>query len=199
MKLVDLRNQRFGRLIVIDRAPNQGEQTQWRCLCFCGTTINVNASHLKNGHTKSCGCLICDMIKERSTKHGHKRRSGASPEYESWLGAKARCYRQTHKRYKDWGGRGITMCDRWLNSFEAFAADMGPRPEGTSLDRYPDNNGPYAPGNCRWATRQEQASNTHNGQTLSIAEWSRLLHISYNCLQTRLSRGWSIARALNNS
>lgn len=213
-KFIDLTGEIFGRLTVIRRGENSGKKTGWHCRCDCGNETNIPASHLANGHTKSCGCLVVEKIIARCTKHGAKSRIETSREYESWSGAKARCFRLTHRRYKEWGGRGITMCERWRNSFEAFYADMGPRPKGHSLDRI-DNDGNYEPGNCRWATNSEQASNTRprkkgnpkfqpcrrfiecNGRSLSIGEWARELGIPHGRLRTRIRRGWPIEKALS--
>lgn len=209
----DLTSQRFGRLVVLNRAATVGKRTQWHCGCDCGNKIIAIASHLRSGHTQSCGCLKIETTINRSTKHGAKRRIKTSPEYESWRGAKARCFRTTYRRYADWGGRGITMCEEWKNDFTAFLRDMGPCPEGRSIDRI-DNDGNYEPGNCRWATRSEQVRNSrprkkgytkfqpcrrfieHEGRSLSVRDWAKELGIPYGRLQTRIFRGWPIEKAL---
>lgn len=170
MRLIDITGQRFGRLSVVkkaDRASPSGGSL-WECLCDCGATKTVNASNLRNGGSRSCGCLAGEWSKSMGSnpafvakraasqvRHGHKKRGNASPEYKTWLGMKARCERPTNKDYPRWGGRGIRVCDRWQD-FAAFFADMGPKPSPShSIDRLdPDAN--YEPGNCRWATPAEQ-------------------------------------------
>jgi hypothetical protein len=157
---VNLIGQRYGRLSVIERAPMKGacKSPRWLCECDCGQSREVIQEHLRAGRTRSCGCLTREPRTNVPTKHGHTRNRHCSPEYCAWRGAKSRCENQNHDRYADYGGRGIRMCERWSSSFEAFFADMGPRPSGRSLERI-NNNGHYEPGNCKWATRAEQERN----------------------------------------
>lgn len=122
----------------------------WECLCDCGNTTYVIASHLRSGNTKSCGCL---RNKDKIT-HGKR----ATTEWTIWHGIKQRCYNPNNKAYKYYGGRGIFMCRRWRNSFENFYTDMGDRPKDLSIDRI-NNNGPYGKWNCHWATNKQQANN----------------------------------------
>ena len=160
-RVKDLTAQVFGRLTVIEflhtEKCNGGTRAIWKCQCQCGNTIVVSRGTLRSGNTKSCGCIR----KERNNhfKHGHALQSGVSVEYNSWRGMRERCYDKRHKAYKNYGGRGIIVCLRWLNSFPNFLTDMGlkPSPELT-LDRI-DNDGIYEPNNCKWSTRTEQ---THN-------------------------------------
>jgi len=160
----NLAGRRFGRLIAIalaDRRRRGG--VAWKCRCDCGAIIRVTSCDLVSDGTRSCGCLAREnksLIGKANSKHGHARRGNAcTPEYRSWHAAKNRCFNPKTLGYHNYGGRGITMCDRWRDSFEAFLADMGERPPGTSLDRFPNNDGNYEPGNCRWATPKEQAAN----------------------------------------
>jgi hypothetical protein len=127
--------------------------------------------------------------------------SGSS-EWSAWGCAKSRCYRRSDPQWKNYGGRGITMCDAWRNDVGIFLRDMGPRPEGYSLDRI-NNDGPYAPGNCRWATPKQQSNNTRRnrviefrGERHNVTEWAAILNLNYGLLKRRLGRGWSTERAL---
>lgn len=153
--------QRFGRLVVVKRvANNKRGQARWLCKCDCGQSCERNSYNLRAGVTKSCGCLRKEMgaTLGRSTRtHGHA--SSRSLTYNTWTKMKDRCNNPKHTKWRLYGGRGITVCDRWMNSFEDFLADMGERPPGMSIDRYPDKDGNYEPGNCRWATLEQQNQN----------------------------------------
>lgn len=200
-KITNLVKIKFGCLTVIEYRGKLGEGKKplpiWLCACDCGKECVVPGTSLKSGNTTSCGCM----------KGKFTHRMSNSREHNAWCNMKGRCYSKGTKRYKDYGGRGISVCERWLNSFENFFADMGPMPEGMSLDRI-DNNGPYSPENCRWATRKEQQRNsrrnvrlTFNGITLGVTEWSERpeiqnLGITFAVLQSRVFRGWDHGRAL---
>src|SRR6266508_728705 len=153
--LVDLVGRKFGRLTVTGRAGNDGHgHAMWACLCECGTTITVARGALRTRETQSCGCLKRQRTRETHTTHGQSN----SPEWRAWRNMRQRCKNRRHPKYRDYGGRGITVCDRWA-SFENFLADMGPKPSPAhSIDRI-DVNGNYEPGNCRWATPKEQRLN----------------------------------------
>lgn len=156
MKRYELTGKTFERLTVL-RFAGMGTHghTEWHCICSCGTKKVVRGSCLVQGVLRSCGCLSI----ERSTTHGNAPRTGVSSEYRSWAHAKSRCECITNNKYPDYGGRGITMCERWRNSFAAFLEDMGKKPSSKhSIDRE-NNNGNYEPGNCRWATILQQANN----------------------------------------
>ena len=153
--LDDLTGRTFGRWSVIERVPEK-LPVRWLCHCECGRERGVDPQTLKAGRSQSCGCLRGALLRQAQTTHGE---AGRSPEYTSWLGMKDRCYRKTNKAFPGYGGRGITVCARWLNSFPNFLADMGRKPSPShSIDRIENDKG-YEPGNCRWATRKEQSNN----------------------------------------
>lgn len=157
--IVDILNERFGKLVVVAQCgKDKWGQIKWLCLCDCGVEKVCTSGNLRNGKHLSCGCHRRESTLTRFTKHGHTSKKRATREYRSWQGMKKRCFDTNHIHYKNYGGRGITVCDEWLNSFEKFYADMGERPINTTLDRV-DNNGNYTPDNCRWATRLQQSRN----------------------------------------
>ena len=165
-----LAGHKFGRLLVLELVPRRSSSrgTIWLCLCDCGKKVEKRAQDLRSGHTVSCGCRLREKaavqmkavrISGGAVQHGHSRHGKQSRTYRSWKGAKNRCFNINEPGWVDYGGRGISMCDRWKDSFPTFLADMGECPPGMSLDRFPDNDGNYEPGNCRWATRQQQRLN----------------------------------------
>jgi hypothetical protein len=158
---IDLTGQRFGRLTVIGPHRIIKNHTYWQCVCDCGNQKWIGANRLRERRKKvppSCGCYRKQLLRERMTIHGHCSRTGKRPEYNCWMAMKQRCYNPNKPEYDIYGGMGITVCERWRNSFENFLEDMGPRPIGTSIDRI-DRYGSYKPSNCRWATPREQTSN----------------------------------------
>ena len=197
-KIRDIQGQRFGRLVAGERLGGS-----WRCICDCAGSRTVKIYNLTGGVTRSCGCLRRERSAAGNATHGATRGYGSTPEYKAWSNAKDRCYREKVRNYASYGGRGITMCARWRHDFSAFLADMGPRPEGRSLDRI-DNDGNYEPGNCRWATRDEQCVNrrgtrklTAFGITQPLATWAHQVEMKPIRLYQRVLRdGWTPEDAL---
>ena len=198
----DLKGQKFGRLTVIERAKKENERhAVWLCICDCGNYVTVKSDNLKSGNSKSCGCLAKELTRQRSLKHGEF----GSRLYNIWAHMKNRCNNPSDKRYKDYGGRGITFCKEW-NDFESFrdwASANGYRDDLT-IDRI-DVNGNYEPSNCRWATIEEQANNkrnnlvyTLNGRTQTLAQWCEEYGMNYFTVYRRLGYGWDISKALDS-
>jgi hypothetical protein len=202
MRVIDISNQTFGRWTVLSRAENTTQgQTQWLCRCECGTERIVVSILLRRGITRSCGCLKQDRS-VRDAKHGHAHSGAITPTYWSWAGMIARCDNPKHRSYADYGGSGITVCERW-HTFANFLADMGEKPEGCSIDRI-DNAKGYLRDNCRWSTAKDQARNKrsnrmieYDGKTRTIAEWAEILHIPQHTISDRLRHGATIAQALS--
>lgn len=203
MRRNNLVGQRFGILTVVEDAGNDAHgNSLWLCRCDCGCTKIVRGSKLKEGQVKSCGCTQhvfteerCANISRSKVKHG----LSGNRLYYIYDNMIKRCYNESSEKYKNYGGRGITVCDEWKNSRQAFfdwALHSG-YDEGLTIDRI-DVNGNYCPENCRWATQKEQANNrtsnryvTYNGETHSIAEWAELTGLPPSTLYSRIENGWS--------
>jgi hypothetical protein len=189
MRLIDLTNKRFGKWTALEYV-RIGARSKWRCKCDCGTERLIWSNDLTHERTSNCGC----------TRRTHGMTN--SREFETWNSMRKRCLRKTNHNYKNYGGRGIAVCRRWLNSFANFYADMGPKPVGAQLDRI-NNDGPYSPQNCRWVTPRQNANNrgnnrrlTYMGQTKTLAEWSLTLGNNANLVGIRLKQGWPIDDAV---
>lgn len=204
MKQLNLTGKRFGKLVAIKTAgKTKNGAYLWKCKCDCGNEIIANVGNMKNGHTKSCGCLRVDRCKTNFTKHGleHTRLYGI------WSDMRLRCYDEKNIAYHRYGGRGITICDEWKNDVKAFYdwATANGYKDSLTIDRI-DNDGNYCPENCRWATVKEQASNrrsnilvTHNGKTQTMKEWANEVGIPYKVVWARVQKlGWSAERALTD-
>lgn len=196
MAAKDYSGHRFGRLIALDRIGRQKNGVAvWRCRCDCGAEKDVTQANLVSGMVRSCGCLVVDTF----TTHGMTD----SPEYRAWCHMKERCSNPRVHNFHRYGGRGIRVCERWIDSFENFLADMGERPSPRHTLERKDRDKGYEPGNCTWATSREQALNRHTNRILTfrgeakpLTVWCDAFGISPKIVGTRLRRGWTVERAL---
>lgn len=189
----------FGRLTVVSIIDQKGRKIYTNCDCACGKTTKVVAYALLVGNTSSCGCLKKELLAKRRQTHALSH----TPEYKAWKTMKARCSNPKHHAYHRYGGRGITVCKEWKESFSAFTRDMGRRPEGMTIDRKENDKG-YFKENCHWVSVKTQARNrsnnhvlTMNGESHCINEWAEILGIHHGKIRERLSRGCPVERALS--
>lgn len=177
---------KFGRLTTV--RPIMGAHVRWLCACLCGDEKTVRAEALRNGATKSCGCLSREVVQARLTTHGEAPAGNQSREYRTWASIKGRCFNENDTSFKNYGARGITVCDEWKNSFERFLSDMGRCPPRLTIGRI-DNDGDYCMENCRWESVAQQAVNTRwnvfveaDGKTMALSEFARSRDLNYKSL-----------------
>lgn len=201
----DLTGQVFGDLTVVKYVGRKGTpsgsfKSEWLCICSCGAEKLATTPRLRSGDTNSCGCKTKEKMAAANARHGLSK----FPEYNSWTGLRERCRNPANKDWPNYGGRGITVCERW-EDFENFMSDMGRRPGPKySIERL-DTNGPYAPGNCRWATAKEQCNNKRNtrvitafGESKPITEWAERLGVTTAVIYGRIDRfGWPPEKAVS--
>lgn len=180
-KCESLAGKQFGEWTVLREAEPVADKRRWHCQCSCGVERDVYQDHLRRGMSTSCGL-------------GHMKLPRNTPGRSSWVSMLSRCRNKNHEAYHRYGGRGITVCQRWQDGFDNFYADMGPRPDGMSLERI-DSNGNYEPDNCKWATTQEQQNNTCtnrfievDGERLTVAQLARKQNVKYETMYSRLKR-----------
>lgn len=196
--------QKYGRITILDIYPyKKGDGGTRKGLVVCDCTpdksYEMNIYNLGTGHTQSCGCYAVEKATSDSTTHGYSK----SQVYKIYMGMIARCYKENSTSYPRYGAKGVSVCNRWKESFENFLEDMGEPPEGMSLDRE-DNKGNYTPENCRWSTNKQQSNNRSNnilinykGKTQTLSQWAEELGFNYHSLIYRLERGWSHEKTLS--
>lgn len=205
MKFIDLTGQKIGKLTVLKRAPNNKfNQVCWVCTCDCGNTITVIGTRLHNRKTMSCGCLVKEKLRKNNIDRGKAKGSSKTRLYRIYKGMKGRIFNPNNKSFPNYGGRGITICDEWLNDykeFERWAMDNGYQ-EGLTIDRI-DVNGNYCPQNCRWIDRKGQSNNKRNnhqitidGCTKTLSQWSEISGVHYYTIFDRISHGWTAKEAV---
>lgn len=196
---IDLTGENFGRLRVVRESSEKTFEgkPKWECDCECGNKCTVSATSLRRGKSQSCGCLMKQRTARANTRHGKK----GSRVYRIWTGMKNRCLNPNSKDFDRYGGRGITVCDRWL-TFENFYQDMGDVPEGRVSIERKDNSKPYCKENCQWGTATEQANNRRNnrpvefnGKTQNLGQWEKELGFPNGRLGKRINAGWTVLDA----
>lgn len=202
-KIKDITGKRFGRLVVEGIAPERSRtgKVLWRCRCDCGIVKEILGCNIKRGLSRSCGCGVIEAAHRPNPKN-RKHGFAGTWVYRVWSKMIDRCYNPSAKHYKDYGGRGIRVCDRWKLSIAAFYEDMGDRPTPQHKLERVANNGDYCPDNCRWATPKEQANNRrssrvieYNGEKLTLTAWADRFGINAQTLSRRLEMGWPLDEA----
>lgn len=204
-KRMELTGQRFGRLVALyDTGERKSGHVVWHCKCDCGNEVDVIGRNLTSGYTTSCGCYKRERVAEVHTVHGMAQHRERHPVYWTWQAMLQRCKNPSHKYYKDYGGRGIKVCDEWHDPvvFINWALANGWQ-RGLSIDRI-DNSGNYEPSNCHWVTQKEQTRNrrsnhliTFDGKTQTVVQWAEEVNISPRTLYSRINQShWPIERAL---
>lgn len=209
--MIDLTGQRFGRLVAIEPVGKSNSHgVLWRCKCDCGKEVDTRANYLRNGGTTSCGCFHSEIKRahmarsaEWNTKHGKCKRNDRHPLFGVWCTMRNRCAMPNHISYKDYGARGISVCEEWkdFQTFYDWAMSNGYK-KGLHIDRI-DFNGDYTPDNCRWITQAENNRNrrntvwlTHNGETKCLVEWAKELGVNTGTMRSRLKKGWTAQEVL---
>lgn len=194
MRFKDLTGKKFGRWTAISPIKNKYGRFSWKCICDCGEVRTIGGTELSQGNSTSCGCLRKERFTKFATKHGYAVPGSVSKEYRVWCSMKRRCYSKKDKSYPRYGGRGITVCDRWKDSFQNFIDDMGDCPPKMSIERKNNSQG-YSPKNCEWADAVAQANNkrnnrivTINGKAMTVAQWARSIGIKLGTAHMRLYR-----------
>ena len=200
----DITGKKFGRWTAIKEDRIAVHEVHWICQCECGVTRHIPRARLLSGESRSCGCLRNEHVSAAKTTHGGTRKSGPQKEYGVWRAMIQRCTSEKCSAFKNYGGRGITVCQRWLESFPNFYEDMGMRPNsGMCLERKNNDLG-YSKENCIWATRTSQANNTrtnvfvqHNGESHTITEWARFYGLDPFLIFGRMRKGWSFVESIS--
>jgi len=201
--LIDITGNKYGRLTVIERAPNKKKKPMWNCLCECGNKITARSDQLKCGDTKSCGCFRKEVYEQGNNRRSHGKTNHRL--YRIYRGMRNRCKLENHVAYKHYGGRGIKVCDEWLCDFKKFydwSINNG-YSDNLSIDRI-DSNGNYKPTNCQWVTQKVQARNTRqnvnikiDGEVRCLTDWCDIYNIRRTTAQGRLDSGWGVKESFS--
>lgn len=201
-KLIDLLGRRFGRWLVLSKSPRVADSAVWLCRCDCGTTREVKSGALLKGQSNSCGCLSGELAAKRIVAINRRHGLSRTRTHGVWCNMKSRCLNPNVAAYRRYGGRGIKVCDRWLD-FDNFLADMGECPSSARTIERRNNDGPYDKENCYWADWSTQQNNrstnrriTFRGETLTLAQWAVRVGIKRTTIARRLDVGWPIEKTL---